>query len=143
MVAGIVVPNAIVETDPTTARRIQVIPVKEGDGTETVLGYPNRYRTPSCTCKIGQRIRTLYPRRITRENRFSLSLRSCDVRSSQLKVKKCPSTSPMTQGCSGGIIPTHVAKDPKKARLPMARRLAQIARVVRKKGKDGYSHAVA
>ena len=31
--------NAIVLTDPNTARRTQGIPVKEGEGTETVLGY--------------------------------------------------------------------------------------------------------
>ena len=140
---GIVVPNLIFGTNPTTARRIQGIPAKEGEGTETVLSYPDRCRTPLCTGKTGQRIRTLYPRRVTRENRFSLPLRSCHVRSSQIEVKKYPSTSPMTPGRSGGIVPTHEAKGPKKAWLPIARRSAPIARVVRKKSKEGYVYAVA
>ena len=130
--------------DPSDYRQADTrYPPQGGEGTETVLGYPNRHRTPSCTCKIGQRISTLYLQRITRENRFSPSLRSCDVRSSQLKVKMYPSTSPMTHGRSGGIVPPHAAKDPRETWPPIARRLAPIARVVRKKGKDGYAHAVA
>ena len=53
-VAGIAVTNSIVVIDWTTARRTQGIPAQEeGEGTETVLGYPNRYRMQSCTCKIG------------------------------------------------------------------------------------------
>ena len=142
--AGIAVTNPIVVIDQNTAMRRQGTPAKEEEeGTKTVLGYLNRYRTPSCTCKIGQGIRTIYPRGITRENRFSLSLRSCDDRSSQPKVKKYPSTSLMTHALRGEIVPTHAAKDPKKAWLPIARRLAPIARVVRKKGKDGYVHTAA
>ena len=141
--AGIAVANSIVVINGTTARRRQGTPAKEEkEGTETVLGYSNIYKTQSCTCKIGQRIHIPYPQKDTRENQFSLPLRSCDVRSSPPKVKKYSNTSPSTRNRSGGIVPPHAVKDSKETWPPIARRLTPIARVVRKKGIDGYVHAV-
>ena len=143
VVAGFVVQKPIVGTDLPAARQTQDTPAKEREGTETDLSYPNRYKRRSCTCKIGWKIGMLYLWRDTKENRLASSPISRDDRTSQAKVKKCPNTPPMTCDCSGGTVPTHAADYLKKTWPSIARRVASIALVIRKKGKHGYTHAVA
>ena len=53
VLAGFVVPKSIVGIDLPIDRQTQDTSAKEREGTKTDLGYPNRYKMRSCTCKIG------------------------------------------------------------------------------------------